>query len=650
MSKYHVSRAAVLAFAGFAFAAFAPGLRAQTLSTQCNPVGAQAAWQQRDNYTALKDLEGCFQLPASSLTQVVGTFDPVTGNFAYAPQVTQKQIMLPLGPAVVIPRQPGQPIVVTGGNAANPSAMEVSHLVGLLPANAVNVGLSFQSANGTPIQVFAKQMAFSTWSTTQVSCQTNNGGCPWPQTATPADWSAVGATATVNAGQASTVEFTLKSGTKSFTGYLLIVRPPVIGVGAFTVPAIPLTIVYAPPLGQLRKNTNSFSITSSSGTTLNMSVSQDNSTTTPTDFVQSNVTDANSLQSAVSQIPGLSEIPVGKALAAEIGILNQITGSISGNTTQGVTTTQNHSLTVNFQSTDSFPTQDISGGPGLDDTFVFLKNAQFMWVARNGRLSVSLIKAILAVQPASDLLQHKDSPQEFIGLDSKTIKSLLALDPFTAPYVNVPYSPALVTSNGLLLPAGWIPPRWRNIGEDELGSAAIFSNTYSVQQSDTTTTTNYSTEVLDAKAGMLSFMATGPDVTQTQSTKTTATFSASTTVTSGLIQTTTASFSFASGEQLDLMAYYDVVFGTFAFVPQASAPQALYAGLAAPGQLVVLQIGGQAHITRTDAQGRYAFHSRNITPGSLGTLFAGGVSRQIQIGAPMARLIPGAIPVQRQPR
>jgi hypothetical protein len=393
-----------------------------------------------------------------------------------------------------------------------------------------------------------------------------------------------------------------------------------------------------------------------------MSVSQDNSTTQPTGDFTNSMTDVTNLSNIVSKIPVVAEYA--KPYADVIGLVNQFMGSMSETITQGATLTQNHSLGVMYQVQNSWTTGDLVGGPGLEDIFVFLKNAQLMWVARNGRLSVHLIKATLDMKAAHYLLENKDNLAGFDGLDSKTIKSMLALDPFTAPYVNFPYSPAMATPNGLM--ARSIPSRWVDLGQDDMGDSDVNpyspTNSYTLSQADQTTQTNYSTDVFDAKAGILAALnPTGPDnpqnVTQTQTTKTTVSFGVSTAESSSQTSATSAKFYFAQNENLVAEAYYDVVFGTFAFVPQPSSPQATYTAVAVNAygqplahQTVVLQIGGRKYVARTNAQGRYSFHSLNITPGSSGTLFAGGVSRQIQIGAPTARLFPGAIPVQRQPQ
>ena len=55
---------------------------------------------------------------------------------------------------------------------------------------------------------------------------------------------------------------------------IVIARPPVLGTGAFTIPAVPTAIVYAPPQGRLQKNTASYSDMTSFSRTVTTSISQ----------------------------------------------------------------------------------------------------------------------------------------------------------------------------------------------------------------------------------------------------------------------------------------------------------------------------------------------------------------------------------------
>jgi hypothetical protein len=78
----------------------------------------------------------------------------------------------------------------------------------------------------------------------------------------------------------------------------------------------------------------------------------------------------------------------------------------------------------------------------------------------------------------------------------------------------------------------------------------------------------------------------------------------------------------AVGEYHELETYYDRKFGTFAFVSVpvgdtvAAGMVASEAGAPRPRTRVELVTAGRKYITWTDAQGRYAFRSRRLKPGS----------------------------------
>ena len=86
-------------------------------------------------------------------------------------------------------------------------------------------------------------------------------------------------------------------------------------------------------------------------------------------------------------------------------------------------------------------------------------------------------------------------------------------------------------------------------------------------------------------------------------------------------------------EQYVVEVLYDRVFGTFVFRLLPSAANALLAGVVTAdsgrvpsGQTVSVLAGGKRFVTTTDASGRWAFHARDIEPGTV-TIKAGNVTR-----------------------
>jgi hypothetical protein len=84
-------------------------------------------------------------------------------------------------------------------------------------------------------------------------------------------------------------------------------------------------------------------------------------------------------------------------------------------------------------------------------------------------------------------------------------------------------------------------------------------------------------------------------------------------------------------------AYYDRVFGTFAFkrVPLQTSPAISggasdASGQAMPFEEVTLRIAGREFSTHTDGQGRYAFRAAHI-PAGAGSLTIGDTTRQVRL-------------------
>jgi hypothetical protein len=91
------------------------------------------------------------------------------------------------------------------------------------------------------------------------------------------------------------------------------------------------------------------------------------------------------------------------------------------------------------------------------------------------------------------------------------------------------------------------------------------------------------------------------------------------------------------GETGSIRAWYDRVFGTFAFQTVPVTQEAGYSGTAtdangnpAANQQVTLSVGDRKFTTTTDSQGKYAFHSAGISRGKA-ILKVGSMTRNINI-------------------
>src|SRR5436190_1964869 len=77
---------------------------------------------------------------------------------------------------------------------------------------------------------------------------------------------------TVDVGTASQLKLNVKYDNNfHHRDELKLERPSVIGAGVFTVPALPLALIYEPPQGKLKKNTAKYVKTRSGGTTVRLS-------------------------------------------------------------------------------------------------------------------------------------------------------------------------------------------------------------------------------------------------------------------------------------------------------------------------------------------------------------------------------------------
>jgi len=82
----------------------------------------------------------------------------------------------------------------------------------------------------------------------------------------------------VRVGRATTVKWTAECRGKTYSDTVKIARPPQIGAGAFTIPALPITIIYDPPQDRNRRNAASYEESASLGTSAAASFSSDTST------------------------------------------------------------------------------------------------------------------------------------------------------------------------------------------------------------------------------------------------------------------------------------------------------------------------------------------------------------------------------------
>ena len=539
-------------------------------------------------YAKLKNIENqtVFQLPAPSATLNMGMFNAATNKFEGLVTETAD-----------LPSKDDKP----KGGKPGPKIIPVERV------NAVSVGLIFEAVNHkTPVTF------------------TVNG--------TPHTLQASKKSVTVNIGRATQVKWSVKSGDKMrHTDTLKLDRPAVIGAGAFTVPALPVALLYEPPQGLLKKNSARYIKTRSEGTTVRLSFSSEDSTTTPTD---SEFAGLMTLKDAMgSAAKGLEKVknPYAQGAAKGLNLLASGLGEASATSTAGTSVTKNHTLAIRNSVTNGFTTA-AREGPGAGDVIVYLKNARMVWMAGGGGVRLAFLGADKQVSTTVKELKNElpgltspTSRSQRFGLDRATIEALLATDPFVAG------------GSKATLPA----KRFRHIETYELhGSQAFdYEFAFAVEESDLKEQTSFTMRSEDHKKGFLSYVGVG--VPETKSTKTVIKYGNSSEARAGEEVRVSGHFETQSGEDYGVTAYYDRAFGTLVFAPVAQGSEQVVgvvadaAGKPLVRQRVTLVANGRKFTTTTDAQGRYSFRSTGIAQGPA-IVSAGATRREVTItGAPV---------------
>lgn len=428
---------------------------------------------------------------------------------------------------------------------------------------------------------------------------------------------------TADVGQATEVRWLVKSGNLiRYRDELKLVRPPVIGAGAFTVPALPVALVYEPPQGQLKKNSARYIKIRSEGTTVRLSFSSEDSTTRPTD---SEFADIQTVKSALGlAATGLEK--VNKGVAAGLKLLASGLGEASASLTTGTSVTRDSTLAVRNTVAGGFTTA-AREGPGAGDVLIYLRNARLVWLAQNSRVRLVFIGAEGQVSATvKDLkgelagLPLPTSRSARFGLDRATIAALLATDPFV--------------SGGPK--ATLAAERFRYVETFELhGNLAFdYEFDFAVEKTDLAGQTSFTVRSEDLRKGFLSFIGIG--VSETKSTKTVTKYGSSTETQAGEEIRVSGHFETQGGEDFAVTAFYDRAFGTLAFAPVSLGPEQVEGvvtginGKPVPRQPVTLVTGGRKVTTNTDALGRYSFRSAVIGKGPA-TLIAGATRRNVTI-------------------
>lgn len=419
----------------------------------------------------------------------------------------------------------------------------------------------------------------------------------------------------IGVGRSTDISWTLQSGSRVMSDKFVIDRPPVVGAGAFTIPALPVTVIYEPPQDLNRQNTASYTTTVSLGSTTVLTHVADSSTTKSIDVVWDPLSQFSSQVKTMSDM--LSDAPgtVAKGIAGGMKAINAALGQATRTQTDGTIDVTTGALALNLSASEQIlPAAHL--GPGHGDLIVFLKNAKVVWLANETSVHLFLLDYEREAIAQVDYLSANVNKPEETKLSSETVSALLALDWFLRP--------------------GPTPPQQYFVKGYEMmgGSQVDYNMERIITKADTAAHTDYSIFIDDYKEGLLRSVF-GLDVgpAETKTVKFTAQETKSRLVQTGHSVKASLSLFAAVGEKYAVDVYHDPVFGAFVMYPVPQLRKPVLKGRIASiphrplaHRLVTLTVGGRTYETHTDKNGNYAFFSASI-PSGPGVIRVSGESK-----------------------
>jgi hypothetical protein len=542
-------------------------------------------------YQLIKQFESTFPIPAPYVTVNVGTFDAATGTFqGLMTEVSTDPEPIEHGPH----DQPRNPPPRFVGDLWEEITIDARWRRTIRTVPAPKVPLA-------PVLLqFAVKNAATPWSVTISGFTTT---APASQT-----------TLSVSIWDRSIVQWQIRAGAGAYSDQLRIQRPGgLAGAGAFTIPVVPVGIIYAPPADSLGRSAATYGVGDTVGTTVSYDFSTDSSQTVPK--MDTAFTDFNDIKNAldvVGTVLGLSGDMAGKnGIAAITSAMGTATQTEQSGTVEGSGT----SLTVIDASTENISTNTKGGGPGVGDVIVFYKNMRVAWAYANGQLRLCPL-GHTKVPVTAAFLQNNLST---VGISSADQQHLLSLDPFVAggPGASLPPDRFTVPDGGEV-----------NL---EYGGGLNIDQKFVVTRDTKTTTTQktYTTDTSSWDPGaFLKLLGIGGDKTQVTTTETNATASDVSTTT-----TLEANLFAGPNDYFVVTIWYDQLFGTWAFQQGQAGSSAILSGSGArPGDVIRLKIGNRAYVTVADARGAYGFRAKSIPQGAASLTVGGRPPTTVNIG------------------
>jgi hypothetical protein len=563
-----------------------------------------------DVYNKIKSVEPVFKLPINYVTVDVGTFDAATGEFEGLTTETETD-------PEPIEHRPGQ-------HPVNPKP----HFFG---ESWISITIdnhwrqTFTTVPAPKVGLAPVLLKFGI---------KNQGGGTWSvnvrgQSVTvPAGQSSV----TLNIWDAAVADWSIHFGNMSHADRIMIQRSAdkIIGAGAFTIPALPLAIVYAPPADATGLSKASYEVAESIGTTSSFQLSNDVSSSQP--WLPQNLSDLKDMQTGLNILSSLlskSQNPVAQGLGEALGAIASGIGTISGSATTGTVSVDGSSITITESKTQTIYAETKNGGPGVGDAIIYLHDAKFAWLMADGQLRIALMGGVYASLPASYLRAHANEPQG-TGLPPDVVQQLLAMDPFVAG------------GNMVQLPSD----RFEEIdsqvqGPFEYGGGQTLAgaHTQTFTTTETRSRTDYTTHIQDFNPGWLAQLFGA----QASTLKTTVSVTQAAGTTHSETQSINWELHSGPNERFVVELWRDRVFGTYAFrqEPVSGSPRFKGIAKAANGlplqkQPVKLTTRGRTYSTITDKAGHFAFFARDIPAGKASLVIGNQAAQTISIAAQAA--------------
>jgi hypothetical protein len=399
----------------------------------------------------------------------------------------------------------------------------------------------------------------------------------------------------VNVWDASTITWTVTAGGVTVADTLMIQRPAgplAAAIGAFTIPVLPLTIVYAPPVDSGGRSSAGYTTAETVGTSVDVGFSTETSSTVPlleTGFLGSagfvGILKAEGVALAAGGADTIAEVFTG--VATQLG---EVTASREVSISDGYEST----FTVTQSTSDTASTTAAGGGPGQGDVVCFYKDLRMIWSYVNGDLRLCPLDQTEVAVTAREL---QVNPAQ-IQITAADAASLLALDPFVADPAATPPSDRFTLVQRLEYGNGAVK-------EKKLEFTRTTKQQVTHKQVSTDTTTWDAGPILKA-------LAVGWKITSSY-TLTNATGN-------DVSETITATANLVSGphDYFVINIWYDALFGTFAFQQLTPAPEPLLTGTnAQPGQEAILEAGGLEYRSVAGPDGSYQFRAPGIPSGEF---------------------------------